>query len=576
MIHDNKTGHRLSSDEIKKLVLSEFGYALICGFSKEQDPGSARENRKRFSGFMDAPTLTEYAISMNAEKPLSVETDIVELNGAQKAAFWFSMGFGNGSPLPQPSGQYNIYVNDVFCLAVRNVNYSFYWVGENSEFAFSMRRSETAPPYTGMTLSPLIENEGQAVFGIGLLVVDKSLVSDGQTARITIEPVCNYESSRYFYLSHKNDIIYRTNIWDVLDVIKHKNVKSASGYNVYFGDIHTHSGQMQGNANNKGCGRGSMEENYRYAKGPGGLHFYALTDHEWQILPDYEDTYFGLADKHNVDGEFICLKAFEHTSPVFGHRNIYFKDRGKVISNVDENGVPMHPRKLMDMLSEYDFFSIPHHTSSASHPFNTDLIYDEDKCVEIYSTWGSSEYLGDFPRGVSDRHDCYWVSDIMKSSHLLGIVASSDGHDGCPGSGQSPFPYLPHLFHFCGSGMVAVLSESLTRDNIYDAIKNRMCYATTGPPIVLDVMCGKHHMGSVIRNQKEPPIFKVSCKGTNKIKEVRVVKNGEIIHVYPCCGKFSASFDYVDMAFDGSDATYYIRVVQEDYESAWSSPFFFR
>jgi len=577
MVHDINTGKRLGREEIKEIFLRETGCALVKGFERIINLGNAEANQPRTAGFMECGAASEYTISLNAKKPLIFASEPVNLNGAEKAAFWLSAGFGNGSPLPQAGGKYNIYVNDVFCAAVRNVNYSFYWRGENNcGFAFAMRRCETAPPYTGMTLSPLIQNEGQAAFGIGLLTVDGNILTDGSPAKITIEPVSDYQSTKYFYLSYAGDAAYQANIWSALDILKTKNIKKSGGYSVYFGDIHTHSGQVRENANNQGCGMGSMNDNYIYAKGPGGLHFYALTDHENQILPDYEEQYFDLADIHNKDGEFACIKAFEHTSIIYGHRNIYFKDKSK--AKVVNGFSGIHPSEMMDILKQEgcEFFSIPHHPSSSSHPFNTALLYAEDVCVEVYSTWGSSEYWGDFPRGVSDRHDCYWVSDMFKTDKIMGIVAGADGHDGHPGAAQSPYPKHQHQFHFCGSGLTAVLCESLTRENIYEAIKNRRCYATTGAPILLDITCGEYLMGSVIKDQKSPPEFNITCTGTNALKEIRIVKNGNIEHVRQCCGVHNINFKYTDNNYDGSDANYYIRVVQSDMESAWSSPFFFR
>ena len=578
MIHEIDTGKRTGAQAIKQIFLNRTGCALVKGFERIASLGDASANEQRTAGFMESHAASEYAISLNAKTPLSFFSEPVNPGGAKKTAFWLSAGFGNGSPLPQPGGKFNIYVNDVFCLAVRNVNYSFYWRGENGEFAFSMRRCETAPPYTGMQLSTLIKDEAQAAFGIGLLVVDSGILTDGQPAKITVEPAGEYKSSKYFYLSRVGDAVYQANIWSAFDVLKTKNIKKSNGHSVYFGDIHTHSGQTRENADNRGCGMGSMEDNYRYAKGPGGLHFYALTDHEWQVLPDYEATYFGLADLYNKDGEFACIKAFEHTSVTYGHRNIYFKDKAKVIDAANGRPNPTHPAAMFETLKAggYEFFSIPHHPSSSSHPFNTGLLFDEDICAEVYSVWGSSEYWGDFPRGVSDRHDCYWVSDIFKTDKIMGIVASSDGHDGHPGNEQSPYPKHQHQFHFCGSGLTAALCESLTRENVYEAIKNRRCYATTGAPILLEVGCGGCDMGSVLTNQKSPPVFDIKCKGTNSLCEIRIVKNGSIAHVHPCCGAFEADFTYVDRDYGGRDANYYIRVVQSDMESAWCSPFFFR
>ena len=574
MVHNTTDGKRYDINQIRDIFLNRTGAVLTCGFARLVDQGDARSSHERAAGFMEDNISMEYCIAMGALQPLIIESEPVELQGAEKAAFWLSVGFGNGSPLPQASGKFNIYINDVFCLSVRNVNYSFYWCGEKSEFAFGMRRCETAAPYASMQLSPLIKDESQVSFGLGLLLADKSLVKEGQPAVIKIEPVSEFESSRYFYLSKPPNAFFQGNIWHAAEVLEARNTGSSGKYKIFFGDIHTHSGQLRDRINNEGCGRGSMEDNYRYAKGPGGLHFYALTDHEYQLLPDYEEEYFNLADKYNKDNEFVCLKAYEFSSSVYGHRNIYFKDKAKVINNTDTNRAPVHPEDLMNQLSNLEFFSVPHHPSSASHPFNANILFEHDRCVEVYSSWGSSEYWGDFPRGVSDRHDRYWVRDMLKAQHVLGIIASADGHDGHPGNAQSPFPKHKHLFHFCGSGLTAVLCDSLTRDNVYEAIKNRRCYATTGAPILLDISCNGYVMGSIIPGSASKPEITISCRGTNAIKEIRIIKNGDIRYVHQCCGAHTADFNFTDTEYNGEAANYYIRVVQEDRESAWSSPFF--
>ena len=175
---------------------------------------------------------------------------------------------------------------------------------------------------------------------------------------------------------------------------------------------------------------------------------------------------------------------------------------------------------------------------------------------------------------VTDHNSGGWI-DILKEKNVVGILASADGHDGCPGNAQSPYPKHQHQFHFCGSGLTAVLCDTLTREAVYDALYNRRCYGTTGAPIILEFTCGDYIMGDEICNQTTPPVFAVSCKGTNSIKEIRIVKNGSICYIHPCCNIHDITFTYTDENYDGKDANYYVRVVQTDMESAWSSPIFF-
>ena len=84
---------------------------------------------------------------------------------------------------------------------------------------------------------------------------------------------------------------------------------------------------------NEGCGRGTRRSNYEYARGPGGLDFYALTEHEWQIDPDKIAEYFSLSEEYELSGRFVCLPGYEFTSLNYGHRNIYFRDGSGTIVN---------------------------------------------------------------------------------------------------------------------------------------------------------------------------------------------------------------------------------------------------
>src|SRR5262249_20072023 len=79
--------------------------------------------------------------------------------------------------------------------------------------------------------------------------------------------------------------------------------------------------------------------------------------------------------------------------------------------------------------------------------------------VEIYSDWGRFEWL---------------LRDALERGYKVGVVANSDGHKGRPGAshpGASTFGAY--------GGLTCVLAEALTRDAVFDAIRQRRCYATT-------------------------------------------------------------------------------------------------
>ena len=222
------------------------------------------------------------------------------------------------------------------------------------------------------------------------------------------------------------------------------------------------------------------------------------------------------------------------------------------------------------------FITVPHHASATSHPLNLDF-YDPqyDRLYEIYSSWGSSEYYGDFPRGVSDRFQSGNFQDAMRRGQRFGVIASSDGHDGHPGNAQSPLVKHHHIFHFCGSGRAVVLAPELTRAAVYDALYERRCYATTGTPIILDCRVCNAVMGSEIPalSSGRVPQIELSCVGTNGLDHIRIVKNGQIVDTIPGHGRHRVQAEWEDKHYDPeSPASYYVRVVQVDRESAWSSP----
>ncbi|MBN2302294.1 MAG: DUF3604 domain-containing protein [Lentisphaerae bacterium] len=377
-----------------------------------------------------------------------------------------------------------------------------------------------------------------------------------------------------------------SDIWNAAGLLFQNARPKAGDYQLFFGDIHTHSGQVMDQCENKGCGIGSRVDNYKYAREPGALDFYALTDHEWQIDPHHTDEYLGMADTYNDDGRFVCLPAFEYTNLLYGHRNVYFRESGgTVFNNNNDWGFPTldpskcnTPKDLWNAMEKtgVPFLTVPHHPSATSHPLNLDF-YDPryDRLYEIYSSWGSSEYYGDFPRGVSDRFRSGDFHDAMHRGRRYGVIASSDGHDGHPGNAQSPLVKHHHIFHFCGSGRAVVLAPELTRAAVYDALYARRCYATTGTPIQLDYRIGNALMGSEIHAlpSGRVPQLSISCTGTNGLDHIRIVKNGRIAYTIPCHGQREVQEEWEDKNYNPKDpASYYIRVVQIDRESAWSSP----
>ena len=577
-------GRRAVVPEIQARFEQLTGATPVVGFDGVPDPGDAVAGTERIAGFMAQHDRREWLLRLDARQGMTWRTEPVPASHRATIGFLLNMGFGNGSPLPQPTGQWDILVNERLAVSVRTVNHSQVWRMGDRAFAFAANRIETARPYESLRLSAAIRDEAFAAFGPALLTVPASWVEAGAPATIHVRSVAGDASSRWIRLAPTGNILNWGNIWAAVHVLTQPH-PSVGPHQVFFGDIHTHSGETV-DGKNKGCGRASRAENYEYARGPGALDFYALTEHEYQVDPGKIDEFLGLADTYEESGRFVCLPGFEFTNQLYGHRNVYFRDTGGTVFNTNKEwaGPTMDPDKCHSphdlwaamAATGVPFLTVPHHPTAIPHPLNLDFHNPKyDRLYEVYSSWGSSEYYGDFPRGVSDRWRRHDFRDAVARGLRFGAIASSDGHDGHPGNVQGMQQRHHHLFHFCGSGRAAVLAQELTRHEIFDALHARRCYATTGVPILLGVRLGAAVMGAELPalTAQRRPVLEVTCTGTNGLDHIRIMKNARVAATIPCHGERETALQWEDASYSNDEpASYYVRVVQQDRESAWSSP----
>ena len=124
------------------------------------------------------------------------------------------------------------------------------------------------------------------------------------------------------------------------------------------------------------------------------------------------------------------------------------------------------------------------------------------------------------------------------------------------------------------NGLVAVYTKELTREAIFNAIKNRRCYATTNARILGYFNINGNISGSEIdHNGNKPLKIKVEFFGTGDIEFVEIVKNGKIISSTPGTGR-NFEIEIEDTTEKKGLNYYYVRMKQTDGEMAWLSPIF--
>lgn len=388
----------------------------------------------------------------------------------------------------------------------------------------------------------------------------------------------------------------RTNPAEVLSGAPH--------YQVFWGDLHSHSSFSW-----DGYGTGSFLK----AREAAGLDFYALTDHASSpdqihggITPQEWEAIKQNVIRYDEPGKFVTFPAYEFSADKpSGHHNIYFNAPNALVAEIPlfRNEDHLQVQKVWQLQNllppGIDMITVPHHTGivwdknigigpwvhfgeAYSHPQLRPLI-------EIYSYHGLSEnYAPQHPlsyRSLGRNRDCangpHYAQDGWAAGEILGVIASSDDHSSRPGQ-----PYR---------GLAAVYATELTRDAIFEALKNRRTYGTTGHRTLLQFDIDGHMMGSQVTVERgKYPEIRVAVHGTDDIDFVEVLRwdkglgrreNGhplfETIRRKLGQGRHLAD-QFIDSTYAGS-SVYYVRAKQKRHtfysdwrifpeDWAWSSP----
>ncbi len=237
---------------------------------------------------------------------------------------------------------------------------------------------------------------------------------------------------------------------------------AADGAKTFWGDLH---GQTRATV-----GTGTIEEYFAFGRDVALLDMmchqandFQVTEREWQSLRRN-------IDRFHEDGRCVIFVGYEWSgmTPGGGDRNVMYKgdiaalhrsSHAEVDDMADAATDCFPVTKLFEELEgRDDVMLIPHIGGRYA-----DIVGFHDpkleRVIEIYSDWGRFEWL---------------LEDALKSGYKVGFVANSDGHKGRPGAshpGASTFGAY--------GGLTCVLSESLTRDAVFEAIRQRRCYGTT-------------------------------------------------------------------------------------------------
>lgn len=263
----------------------------------------------------------------------------------------------------------------------------------------------------------------------------------------------------------------------------------------------------------------------------------------WPIAyyPYYiKGTKTGLAveDRHDdevikQDWEYIRLLTIEENEkgfPMFmgyewqgagfdGDHNVFFKD------NDGQMNYALRYQELADHYRGKNVIAIPHHLAYqlAYRGKNWDT-HDEEfsPFAEIYSSHGSSEnddtslemsrhiHMG--PRTGQTSIEVGW-----NRGYRFGVIASGDNH------------ICPAVYGF---GQMAVLAESNSKEDIWEAMLARRVYGCSRDRIYLDYSVDGVAMGGVAK-AKTGSKLSLNIVASNSIDRVEIIKDNRVIEMIP-------------------------------------------
>ncbi|MCW5770412.1 MAG: DUF3604 domain-containing protein [Rhodospirillaceae bacterium] len=237
----------------------------------------------------------------------------------------------------------------------------------------------------------------------------------------------------------------------------------------YWGDLHGQSEET--------VGTNSADAHFAFARDRAFLDIAGHQGNDFQISDAFWDELNRLTAAYDAPGRFLAVPGFEWSgnTGLGGDRNVFYRHEGRpihrsshILVRPEETSTDAQhtAHRLFEALAGEDAVVVAHVGGRYA-----DVAYSHDPLletsVEVHSTWGTFEWL---------------LHDALAKGHRVGVVCHSDDHKGRPGAthpGASSFGAI--------GGLTCYLMPDLTRDSLFEALRRRHHYGTTGNRLLLEL-----------------------------------------------------------------------------------------
>ena len=336
----------------------------------------------------------------------------------------------------------------------------------------------------------------------------------------------------------------------------------SDGYQLFFGQLHSHT--------NISDGSGSVEEAFAYASRVPGLDFLAVTDHSNSfdgevngVLAEDGSTVSSewalgheMAEKYTSE-DFVGLYGFEMTwSNGLGHINTFNTPGWQSRTQADYKTQSTALQNYYAALA-----TVPGSISQFNHPgttfgdFSDFAHYSEatDALITLIEVGNGEGAIGS--SGYFPSYE-YYTRALDKGWHLA-PTNNQDNHKG--------------LWGDANTGRTVILADSLTEENIYDALRNYRVYATEDKDLSIYYTLNGNLMGSRLDIDADTVSVRVQISDPTDtaVGKVEVIVNGGLSAVSQTLSEASG---ILELEVPGDYNYYYIKITQPDGDIAVTAP----
>ncbi|MFT5507301.1 MAG: hypothetical protein ACI89J_000365 [Hyphomicrobiaceae bacterium] len=237
----------------------------------------------------------------------------------------------------------------------------------------------------------------------------------------------------------------------------------------FWGDLHGQSGET--------VGIGQIESYFDFARNKSFLDVTSHQGNDFQMNKAFWTHLNELTGKLDEPGRHVVFPGYEWSgnTAVGGDHNVYFRDEGRQIRRCshalleDRSDLDTDCHTLTDLYAAFEDENVVMYAHVGGRYANIEYDHNPEieTAVEMHSAWGTFEWI---------------LTDGFKLGRRVGVVCNSDGHKGRPGAsfpGSSTFGAY--------GGLTCFLTDKLDRDSIFEAMRRRHHYGTTGCRMHMDV-----------------------------------------------------------------------------------------